>query len=287
MSAAAEAKFTDRPRRQISLAHLTVLHASPPELIRLAARAGYDAVGVRMTQVTPNEHVWPLITDQAFFRETRAAIEETGVGILDVELVKLVPGFDVASFEPMLATAAEMGARHVLTQAHDPDFSRVTASYAAFCDLAGRYGLTSDIEFLTWTAMRDLKTATALLRAVDRPNSGLCIDSLHFDRSGCDASDLAGLPPSWFHFAQIADAPAVAPSRADGLIHTARAARLLPGDGSVDLTGLLTHLPAGTPLAIEIPNAALSEVLSDEDRIRMAREALEALLIKIDGPRRA
>lgn len=285
MSATAEAKFTERPRRQISLAHLTVLHASPPELIRLAARAGYDAVGVRMTQVTPNEQVWPLIEDRTFFRETRDAIEETGVGILDVELVKLVPGFDVASFEPMLATAAELGARHVLTQAHDPDFNRVTASYAAFCDLAGRYGLTSDIEFLTWTVMRDLKTATALMQAVDRPNSGLCIDSLHFDRSGCAASDLAGLPPSWFHFAQIADAPAVAPSRTDGLIHTARAARLLPGDGSVDLKGLLTHLPTGTPLAIEIPNAALSEVLSDEDRIRMAREALERLLAEIDGPR--
>jgi sugar phosphate isomerase/epimerase len=273
------------PRRPLSLAHLTVLHASPPELIRLAARAGYDAVGVRMTQVTPNEHIWPLISDRTFFRETRTALEETGVVILDVELVKLVPGFDAAAFEPMLAAAAELGARHVLTQAHDPDVHRVTASYAAFCDLAARYGLTSDIEFLTWTEMRDLKTAAALLRAVDRPNSGLCIDSLHFDRSGCDASDLAGLPGSWFHFAQIADAPAVAPSRSDGLIHTARAARLLPGEGSVDLTGLLTHLPAGTPLAIEIPNTALSEVLSDEDRIRMAREALETLLTPIDGPR--
>lgn len=265
---------------QISLAHLTVLHASPPELIRLAGRAGYDAVGVRMTQVTPNEHVWPLTEDRAFLQETRDAMDETGVRILDVELVKLTPTFDLDSFEPMLATAAELGARHVLTQAHDQQFDRVVENYAAFCDLAARYGLTSDIEFLTWTDMRDLATTRRLLDLVDRPNSGICIDTLHFDRSGCTADELEAVPPRWFHFAQIADAPALAPHDSTGLIRTARGARLLPGEGGLDLRGVLRALPKGTPLAIEIPNAALSGILSDEDRIRLARDELVRLVVE-------
>ncbi len=32
-----------------SLAHLTVLNVPPPEMIRVAARTGYDCVGLRMT----------------------------------------------------------------------------------------------------------------------------------------------------------------------------------------------------------------------------------------------
>lgn len=267
---------------QISLAHLTVLHASPPELIRLAGKAGYDAVGIRMTQVTPNERVWPLVEDRAFFQATRDAMDETGVSILDVELVRLTPDFDLQKFEPILATAAALNARHVLTQAHDPEFDRVAENYAAFCDLAAAHGLTSDIEFLTWTDNRDLHTTRRLLEAVDRPNSGICIDTLHFDRSECAVEEIEDLPGRWFHFAQIADAPALAPHYKDGLIRTARGARLLPGEGSLDLRGVLRRLPRGTPLAIEIPNSALSDILPDEDRVRLAREELVRLVASLD-----
>ena len=33
--------------RPVSLAHLTVLSLAPPEMVRVAARTGYDAVGLR------------------------------------------------------------------------------------------------------------------------------------------------------------------------------------------------------------------------------------------------
>ncbi len=38
------------------------------------------------------------------------------------------------------------------------------------------------------------------------------------------------------------------------MIHTARSARLLPGDGGIDLRGLLKALPDDLPLSLEIPN---------------------------------
>ena len=53
---------------QYSLAQLTVLEASPPELIRIAAAAGYDLVGLRLLEVTGGD-AWPLTTDPAMLRE--------------------------------------------------------------------------------------------------------------------------------------------------------------------------------------------------------------------------
>jgi len=269
---------------QFSLAHLTVLDASPPEMVDLAHQAGYDFVGLRLTTVTPTERPWPLMTDAALMAETKARMADTGVGVLDVELVRLTPDVDVSGLERLVATAAELGARHVLTQAHDPVFDRVAERYAAFCDLAAQYGLTSDIEFLTWTDMRDLKTTAHLLKTVNRPNSGICIDTLHFARSQCRVEEIDALPASWFHFAQVADAPAVAPFTRDGLIRTAREARLLPGEGGIDLTGILSRLPERTPLAIEIPNAALAGLLPPVDRVRAARLALAEVLLTFVRP---
>lgn len=268
--------------RPISLAHLTALHASPPELVRLAQSAGYDHVGLRLNRVTPTEHLWPLIDDGALKRETLEAIRNTGVTVLDAELARLTPYVDIAALEPLLQTAAELGARHLLTQAHDPEFSRVADAYGRLCDLAASYDLTCDVEFLTWTDNRDLASTRRLLAQVDRPNVGVCIDTLHFDRSGCAPDEIDDLPSGWLGFVQVADAPAIAPSASPSLIRTARERRLHPGDGGIDLVGILSRLPRSTPLAIEIPNLALSEILSDVDRIRMAREALLGVLRQVE-----
>jgi hypothetical protein len=45
--------------RQISLAHLTVLDTTPPELVTVAAAAGFRTVGIRLT-ATPSVGVPPL-----------------------------------------------------------------------------------------------------------------------------------------------------------------------------------------------------------------------------------
>ena len=39
-------------KREYSLAHLTVLSLTPPQLVDVAARTGFEGVGVRMTRVT-------------------------------------------------------------------------------------------------------------------------------------------------------------------------------------------------------------------------------------------
>ena len=65
-------------RHEYSLAHLTVLSLTPPQLVEVAARTGYEYVGVRITRVTPAEVLYDLARDRALMRETKARLADTG-----------------------------------------------------------------------------------------------------------------------------------------------------------------------------------------------------------------
>jgi sugar phosphate isomerase/epimerase len=267
-----------------SLAQLTAVHASPPELIRIASAAGYDHVGLRLLEVTGGD-AWPLASDPQLLRETRAAMSDSGVGILDVELVRLTADFDLESIKATIEVAAELGVRHILTQAHDSDWARLVHNFGSLCDLLARHSLTADIEFLTWTDMRDVRNVVRLLEAANRPNVGITVDSLHFYRSGCELEDLKDVPPELFHFMQISDAPATGPASLEGLIFAARENRFDPGAGELDLRALLLALPADIAIAIEIPNSRLAAKMSDEERARNALAATRTLVEQVRSAR--
>jgi sugar phosphate isomerase/epimerase len=267
--------------REYSLAHLTALSLPPHELIDVAAGAGYQYVGLRLNRVTAAEVLYPLVTDRALLRETRARLAETGVRVLDVELARMDPASDPRSFVPLLATAAELGARHVITQLPDPDRGRATERFAAICELAAPLGLGIDLEFPSWTETPTLSEAARVLRAVNEPNAGILVDLLHFDRSNSRLDELAALPPEWFRFAHVCDAPLEKPTTLEGLLHTARAERLFPGDGGIDVRGILACLPPGIPYALEIPGETLARQIGLGEyarrALRRAREHLDCL----------
>ena len=262
---------------KFSLAQLTVLGASPPELIRVAAAAGYDYVGLRLLEVTGGD-AWPLATDARLMRETKTAIADHDVRVLDIELARLTPDFSVKEIRPALDAAAELGARHVLTQAHDPEWGRLVENFGSLCDTLANYSLTADVEFLTWTPMRGVKEVMRLLAAANRANAGITIDTLHFFRSHCPLEDLRAVPPELFHFIQISDGPRVGPTTTEGLIFAAREDRLDPGAGELELGALLKELPQDVTVAIEIPNTSLAANLSDEERSRRALNAAKKLI---------
>jgi sugar phosphate isomerase/epimerase len=268
---------TQRMGVKLSLAHLTALNVSPPDLVSLAADCGYDYASLRLTEVTKGD-AFPILTDRAMLRETKARIAATGVGVLDVEVARLTPDAEPESFLPMLEAAAELGAAHLLTQGHDPDGSRLADRYAALCDLAADHGMTADIEFLTWTGLTTLDQAAKLALASGRANAGVMIDTLHFSRSNCTPDEITALPARLFNFIQIADAPAEAPTTVEGLIHTAREARLNPGEGGLDLAAILRALPEGVPISIEIPNARLAVAMPDRQRVSEALASTRELL---------
>ncbi len=228
-----------------SLAHLTALSLSPPELVEAAAAAGYRYVGLRLNRVTPQEPHYPLATDPALMRTTKVRLAAAGVEVLDIELARISPQDDPRELQRSLEAGAELGARHVITQLPDPDRARKIDRFALLCEMARPLGLTVDLEFPSWTETPDLGEAARVLRAAAQPNAGILVDVLHFARSGSSVAQLRELPAEWFHFAHVCDAPAAVPATNDGLIHTARFERLFPGEGGIDVHAILDALRRG------------------------------------------
>lgn len=270
MLASAPTDAATEHRHDYSLAHLTALSLSPPELVDAAAAAGYRYVGLRMTKVTAQEPHYPLAYDPALMRATRTHLAATGIEVLDIELARITSGDSPRDYLRFLEAGVELGARHVITQLPDSDFSRKTDRFAELCQLALPLGLSIDLEFPSWTETPNLTEATRVLRAADQPNAGLLIDLLHFARSRSSVDDLRELPPEWFHYAHVCDAPGEIPATTAGLIHTARFERLFPGEGEIDMLGILAALPAGIPFALEIPRAMLVAQVGAKEHARLA-----------------
>jgi len=89
-------------------------------------------------------------------------------------------------------------------------------------------------------------------------------------------ADLRELPAEWFHFVHVCDAPGAVPTTNEGLIHTARYERLYPGEGGIDVHGILAALPPGLPYALEIPRAMHVASVGASEHARMAVAAARA-----------
>ena len=158
----------------------------------------------------------------------------------------------------------------MLVAGDDPDEARLTASFAALCEASAPFGLSADIEFMPWTKVPDARTASRIVSGAAQPNGGVLVDALHFARSATSLADIAGIPRQRLNYAQICDAPAEIPTTVEGLIHTARCERLLPGEGGIDLAGLFKSLPGDLPISVEIPNEKRLAELGAEEWARRA-----------------
>jgi sugar phosphate isomerase/epimerase len=264
--------------RPLSLAALTVLELSPPDMVSCAADAGYAHVGLRVVPATDREPAWPTVGDTPLVHEIERRLADSGITVLDVEIFRLKPDTRVADYAAALETGARLGARHVLVAGNDPDEARLTASFAALCDLGAPLGLTMNLEAMPWTDVKTLQQSARVVANARRDNGGVLIDPIHFDRAGNTAADIGEVPSGRFFYAQLCDAPAARPLDTETLLFQARAERLMPGDGGLDLRGILRALPTGLPLALEVPMQALSRIVNAVDRARQMRVKTEALL---------
>jgi len=261
-----------------SLAALTALDLSPPRLIEVASACGYEQVGLRLLAATPGGTAYPLMDDRAQLRETKARIAATGVDVADLEIIAFRENTVVASFEPFLETGRELGAKHTLVAAYDPDLDRFAGRFAEYCALAERFGLTADLEFMPWTSVPDLPTASRVVEKIKSPAAGVLVDALHFDRSGSRIGDIGRLPQSRLHYWQICDAPAERPATMDGIIHAAREERMFPGEGGIDLVSLAKAMPDNITISIEVPTATLAKTMDAETRARRALQGAKAVI---------
>ncbi|MBS0126720.1 sugar phosphate isomerase/epimerase family protein [Thetidibacter halocola] len=263
--------------RLLSLAHLTAIDLAPPDLIHAAADAGLDAVGLRLRRVTPSSPGYPLVDDPALMRATRAALRDTGLAVHDVEFVRIEPDTDPETLIPLLDAGAALGAHEVIAAPYDPDLSRLSDRLGALADLAGARGLGVSLEFFPWTVVPTLEAAVALVERAG-PRVGLLPDSLHFDRSGSRHETLAALPAQRLRFAHLCDAPVNPPYDEEALLFAARAERLPPGRGGIDLARFLAAMPPDLPLGLEVPQTTRMAQIGAAAVIRETAQAARAFL---------
>jgi sugar phosphate isomerase/epimerase len=264
--------------RLISLAALTVLELTPPEMVTCAFDAGFSHVGIRLLPATSSEPQYDLVGDTPLLREVERRLADTGVKVLDAEIFRIRPDTRAGDYEAAIATAARLGASQLLVAGNDPDEARLVDRFAAFCDLAGSYGLAASLEFMPWTDAKDLAQAARIVAATGRDNAGVLIDPFHLSRSRSRIEDIAAIPPSRLQFMQFCDIPAAIPATMDAILAEARAERLFPGEGELDLVGLLRAVPRDIPLSVEVPTQMLARTVGATERARRALAATRRVL---------
>ena len=201
-----------------SLAYLTLPNTHPVDQIEIAAQCGYEGVGLRtISQHLPGEPDYALANGR-MFQMVRAALERTGVRLMDIELARVADGVDVMSYEKEFALGAELGAKYAIAS--------------------------------VWSADRDFSR-------MDRPNVQVLVDTLHAHRVKVTPEQLREVAAERFGFVHLCDGPAfIPPVDHPDMVGVARGGRLYVGEGGIDLAGMLKNIPDPPYYSIELPNAA-------------------------------
>ncbi len=247
----------------IAMASGIMPEATPLQLVRAAASAGFDFGGMWME---PAE--W---TDRTT-AEVRRALDGEGLALLDIEVVWLKPGPPDPEHRRIVAVGAELGARNVLCVSSDPDAGATRDKLADLAELGERLGIRVNLEFGLFTEVKTIAAASAILSAIKSPAIGLLVDSLHLQRSGGSPSDIAAIPPEWLSYVQLCDAPRnfAYLDDPDAIIAEAIDGRMAMGTGGLPLAQTVKLLPDGLPVAIEERSKALRDGWPDFDQ-RAAR----------------
>ena len=266
----------------IGLAALTVLELAPPDMVSCAAEVGFASIGLRLIPPTPDEVQHPMVGDTPLVRETARRLADTGLPVLDIELFRLKPETNVADFRVAIETGARLGAREALIAGNDPDESRLIDRFAAFCDLARECGMGANIEPMPWTDVKSFVHGVRIVERAGTDNGGVVIDPIHFDRGLSKPDEIANAPRARLRYMQFCDAPSERPRDTETLLIQARAERLMPGDGGLDVLGILRAVPSDIPIALEIPMRTLTQTMNARERTKLMLAKTRALIEQVD-----
>jgi sugar phosphate isomerase/epimerase len=176
-----------------------------------------------------------------------------------------------AAFRPHHVTAGEFGADEL-------DTDTAGARLRAICDRVAPHGMQVAVEAFPWSGLKNIRTARAVVDASGAPNAGLMIDLWHFYNTRSRLEDLEGIRPEQIAAVQLNDGRIVD----DDFLVEARRGRLLPGDGQLDITGLLTglyDLGFRGPYCVEVNYPEFRELSADRMAALAYTKSIAALKI--------
>lgn len=239
---------------KLSLASGVLPEFGAVDVIEAGAAAGFDAVGL---------WVDPLEWTAQHTRDARAALQRTGLPVLDVEVVWIRPDTTLDDHRKVLDVGAQLGAANVLCVSSHEE-GETMERLSALCRHAEGSGMRVALEFGIFTEVKTLSQALGILDRVGHPLRAVLVDPIHVDRSGTTVGQIAAIDPALLPYAQFCDARAERPDPAnfDAVITDAIDLREQPGEGALPLAAMLQALPQGIPLSLELRSAALREAFS-------------------------
>lgn len=198
-------------------------------------------------------------------------------------MARVRPDLDIEEYEPAFEAAARLGATDVLGSVWTRDRAYYIQQVGRIAEMAGQYGLSYNVEPLPWAGVRNLQEGITLVDAVGVDNLYIMVDTLHIGRAGVTAEELSRTDKKYFRFLHLADGPAGPDGdpvldniRDELMIFTAREGRLYPGEGAMDIAGIVGALPENLPVSIELPNLKRLEELGAEGHARRCLETAKA-----------
>lgn len=274
----------------LALAHLTILGTPPPVMARLAAAAGYRSIGIRLLPATTSEIRHDMGPDSYLLKETRKALEDTGITVLDVEALSLDSKISRDDWLVALDVAHQLGASVLNVIGSDWTRDRLIERFAVLAADAEEFGVRASLEPISYQAVSTIGDASSIVTEVGR--GGIMVDTLHFQRAGGKPEDIENVPLAQFSMLQLSDGPvmerrSVAIPANDPMGQKegattreleSRVLRDLPGDGEFPLVPLLRKLGPTIPVSVEVPNPSLVELMGEADYIKLAyRKAISLL----------
>lgn len=267
--------------RELGVGHLTLIAHTPPEVVSLAAAAGFDFVGLRVKAVTATERAYDMSLGSPLLAETVLRLNDTGLTVRDIEFLPLTPTTTREDWLPALDSGAALGASAFTVTGADPDRNRLHDTLANLVDDGVNVGIRPVLEPISYQPVSTVADAATLARET---GAALMLDALHIVRGGSSLDDVRALEAHLVPVVQLCDGPLdLGTTDIAALQHEARIERGVIGTGEFALDDLLLAVPDGTPGSVEIPHVGLQALLSPSDYLALMARTARELFARVEA----
>jgi len=225
----------------------TTMKATLPEDIVAASKAGFKALEIwaakmdtflvnrslnDLNTLFTQHHVQPTSINSIEFITFRSGDDYT---LIKARCHELCARADALGCDTIVVVPSPTPERGASWEEIKAESVRVLHDLA---DIATPFGVQLAFEFLgfPWCSVRTLAQCWEIVRAVNRPNVGLVIDTCHFYAGGSELASIEALDPAKLLILHINDVE----DRPRETIEDAH--RLLPGEGVIPLDDILSRL---------------------------------------------